>query len=197
MDYYAHESAYVDDGAEIGPGTKIWHFCHIRSTASVGRDCTLGQNVYIGDGVTIGDRVKVQNNVSVQTGVTIEDDVFLGPSCVFTNVSVPRSFICRHDAFEPTLVKRGASVGANVTVVCGCSLGRYSFVGAGATVTRDIPDFAMVYGCPARPVAYVSKRGCRLCGFDEAKEGATYTCPESGDRYTLQDGIFRECDGIH
>ena len=149
-DYFAHESSYIDDGAQIGSDTKIWHFCHVMPRASIGERCNIGQNVLIASDVHIGNNVKIQNNVSIYTGVVIEDDVFLGPSMVFTNVINPRSHVNRKDEYKTTLIRQGSSVGANATIVCGVILGKYCFVGAGAVVTRDIPDFALVYGNPAR-----------------------------------------------
>lgn len=157
-----HESAYVDDGVEIGKNTKIWHFCHVQSKASIGYDCVLGQNVNVGPGAVIGDRVKIQNNVSVYDGVTLEDDVFVGPSAVFTNVLNPRSFVNRKNEFSPTLVKQGASIGANATIVCGTTVGKYAFVGAGAVVTHDVPDYAVVVGVPAKFHHWVCKCGLSL-----------------------------------
>ena len=184
-----HESAYVDAGAEIGEGTAVWHFSHIQTGAWIGRGCSFGQNVNVGADVVVGDRVKVQNNVSIYTGTTVEDDVFLGPSCVLTNVTNPRSQVARRALYEPTLVKRGATVGANATVVCGVTLGRYAFVAAGAVVTRDVPDYALVVGTPARPAGWMSRHGHRL-----RFEAGEATCPESGLRYALEDGIVRCLD---
>jgi len=178
--YYKHETAIVDEPCTIGEGTKIWHFCHIMSDACIGKDCILGQNVHIAGGVSIGNGVKIQNNVSVYAGVRIEDFVFLGPSCVFTNVLNPRSEINRHSQFEETLVKYGASIGANATILCGISIGKYALVGAGSVVTRDVPDFALVVGIPARQRGWVSRHGCRLTSPDAHR---VYICPESGLRY--------------
>jgi UDP-2-acetamido-3-amino-2,3-dideoxy-glucuronate N-acetyltransferase len=160
--YFAHESAYVDDGADIGADTKVWHFSHIMSGAKVGRSCNIGQNVVISPGVTIGDNVKIQNNVSVYTGVVLEDDVFCGPSVVFTNVINPRSHVSRRHEYQQTLVGRGASLGANSTIVCGHNVGRYAFVGAGAVVTRDIPDYALAVGNPARISGWMCQCGLKL-----------------------------------
>jgi UDP-2-acetamido-3-amino-2,3-dideoxy-glucuronate N-acetyltransferase len=160
--YFAHESSYIDAGCRIGDGTKIWHFSHVMAGAVVGRGCTIGQNVVIGPDVRIGDNVKVQNNVSVYTGVIIEDDVFCGPSMVFTNVVNPRSRVPRRDEFRQTLVRRGASLGANSTIVCGHTIGRSAFVGAGAVVTRDVPDHALVVGNPARVAGWVCDCGVKL-----------------------------------
>lgn len=160
--YFVHESSYVDDTAEIGEGTKIWHFTHIMKNAKIGVGCNIGQNVVISPGVVIGNGVKIQNNVSVYTGVICEDDVFLGPSCVFTNVINPRSFIERKEEYKATFIRRGASIGANATIVCGHNIGRYALIGAGSVVTKNIPDFAMVIGNPGRVVGYVCKCGCKL-----------------------------------
>lgn len=164
-DYFVHESSYVDNGAQIGAGTKIWHFCHVMPRAKIGESCNLGQNVLISDDVVLGNNVKIQNNVSVYTGVVIEDDVFLGPSMVFTNVINPRSHVIRKDEYKTTLVKQGASVGANATIVCGVTLGRYCFVGAGAVVTHDLPDYALVVGNPARQTGWMCQCGVKLA-FD-------------------------------
>src|SRR5262245_34031767 len=160
--YAAHESAYIDDGCVIGDGTKIWHFSHIMRGARVGARCNIGQNVVVSSGVVIGDNVKIQNNVSVYTGVTLEDDVFCGPSMVFTNVINPRSHVPRRDEYRQTIVKRGASLGANSTVVCGHTIGRYAFVGAGTVVTKDVPDFALVIGNPGRVVGWMCQCGLKL-----------------------------------
>lgn len=194
MDYFVHKSAYIDDGVEIGAGTRIWHFAHVQSGARIGRDCILGQNVNIANDVEIGDNVKIQNNVAVYTGTKVESDVFLGPSCVLTNVTNPRSQVKRHSLYERILIRRGATVGANATVVCGITLGRYSFVAAGATIARDVPDYVMVMGCPAKPYAYVSRHGHILCRFDDVREGEVYVCPESGYRYSLKGGAMRCLD---
>lgn len=180
-----HESAYVDAPAEIGRGTKIWHFCHIQPGAVIGADCVLGQGVNVGEGVKIGDNVKIQNNVSVYSGCEIEDDVFLGPSCVLTNVTNPRSEVDRHTLFERTLVQRGATVGANATILCGVSLGRFCFVAAGALVTRDVPDYALVVGAPARQRGWMSRHGHPL---GEPDENGIMVCPETGFRYSLSGG---------
>ena len=177
-----HESSYVDDGAEIGAGTRIWHFCHVQPGARIGRGCVLGQNVNVASDVSIGDRVKIQNNVSVYKGVTIEDEVFLGPSCVFTNVINPRAAVERKDEFRPTLVRRGASVGANATVLCGVTLGAYCLVGAGAVVTKDVADFSMVVGVPARHQGWA----CR-CGVSLNLENDAAQCTACGSRYNLDD----------
>lgn len=182
-DFFVHPTAVIDDGAEIGAGTKVWHFCHISAGAKIGERCNLGQNVFIGPGVTIGSNVKIQNNVSVYPGVTIEDDVFLGPSCVLTNVTNPRSQVVRHDIYEKTLLRRGCTVGANATVLCGITVGRYAFVAAGAVVARDVPDYALMVGVPARHEGFMSRHGHRL-RFDGRGNAV---CPESGFRYSLTD----------
>jgi UDP-2-acetamido-3-amino-2,3-dideoxy-glucuronate N-acetyltransferase len=180
LPYYAHESAYVDDGAEVGAGTKIWHFSHIMKGARIGERSIIGQNVNVDSGATIGSNVKIQNNVSVYTGVEIEDDVFLGPSCVLTNVTNPRSQIVRHALYETTRLKRGCTIGANATIVCGVTIGRYAFVGAGSVVTRNVPDYALVVGNPARRIGWMSRHGHQLGVPDAAGE---MRCPESGYRY--------------
>lgn len=180
MSFFRHESAYVDAGCEIGEGTKIWHFCHVLSGARIGRGCVLGQNCHVAGDVVIGDNVKLQNNVSVYTGTVVEDDVFLGPSCVLTNVTNPRSQVDRHRLYERTVLRRGCSIGANATVVCGVVIGRYAFVGAGAVVVRDVPDYGLVVGNPARRRGWVSRHGLPL--RDRDAEGVM-TCPESGLRY--------------
>ena len=182
MNYFKHESAYVDEPCSIGEGTKIWHYCHVMRDARVGRHCILGQNVFIADGVVLGNNVKIQNNVSVYTGTEVEDDVFLGPSCVLTNVTNPRSQVVRHTLYERTLLRRGCTIGANATVVCGVTVGRYAFVAAGAVVTRDVPDYALMVGVPARQRGWMSRHGHPLPppGAD-----GVMTCPESGLRYRL------------
>lgn len=162
MDYFVHESSYVDEGARIGSGTRIWHFCHVLPGAEIGAGCNLGQNVVVMSGTRIGNNVKIQNNVSIYEGVELEDDVFCGPSCVFTNVINPRSHVSRRHEYQRTLVRRGATIGANATVVCGVTIGEYAFVGAGAVVRRDVPDFALVVGVPARQVGWVCRCGVRL-----------------------------------
>src|SRR6187455_1683917 len=162
MTFFRHESAWVDDGCEIGEGTKIWHFCHIQTGAKIGRNCIFGQNVNVAGGVTIGDGVKVQNNVSIYTGTIVEDYVFLGPSCVLTNVTNPRSEINRHRLYETTRIRRGATIGANATIVCGITIGRYAFVAAGAVVAKDVPDYALMVGVPARKSGWVSRHGLPL-----------------------------------
>ncbi len=166
MDYFVHESSYVDDGVFIGKGTKIWHFCHVLSGSFIGKNCSFGQNCVIGPKVKIGNGVKVQNNVSIYEGVEIEDDVFLGPSMVFTNVINPRAFIQRREEFKKTLLKKGCSVGANATIVCGITIGEYALIGAGAVVNRDVKPFALMVGVPAKRIGWISKAGNRL-DFDE------------------------------
>lgn len=182
--YYAHETAVIEQGAVIGNGTKIWHFCHIMQPCTIGENCNLGQNVVVAPEVVLGNRVKIQNNVSVYTGVTCEDDVFLGPSCVFTNVLNPRSAISRKSGYVQTLVKKGATIGANATILCGITLGEYAFVGAGAVVTKDVPPYALVIGNPARQTGWMSEYGHKL-RFNGQN---TATCPESKQEYRLQDG---------
>ncbi|MHC4534742.1 MAG: acyltransferase [Planctomycetota bacterium] len=191
-EYFVHESAYVDQPCEIGSGTKIWHFCHIMKNAEIGRNCIFGQNVNVASGVVIGNNVKVQNNVSIYTGVIIEDDVFLGPSCVLTNVTNPRSQIVRHNLYEKTVFRRGATVGANSTIVCGIELGRYSFTAAGAVVTKNVPDYALVMGVPAQQVGWISRHGIPLTEPDT--EGIM-VCPEAGYRYKeVEPGVLRCLD---
>ena len=189
--FFKHESAYVDEGAEIGAGTKIWHFSHVMKGARIGERCVFGQNVNVDGGVSIGNNVKVQNNVSLYTGATIEDDVFLGPSCVLTNVTNPRSQVNRHSLYERTLIRRGATVGANATIVCGTTLGRYCFIAAGSVVTKDVPDYALMMGNPARQKGWMSRHGHVLKNPD--RDGAM-TCPESGFRYRLDAGALRCLD---
>lgn len=179
--YFAHESAYVDPGSEIGEGTKIWHFAHVMKGARIGQRSIIGQNVNVDGGTLIGNNVKIQNNVSIYTGVVIEDDVFLGPSCVLTNVTNPRSQVNRHALYEQTLLKRGCTIGANATIVCGTTIGRYAFVGAGSVVTKDVPDFALVVGNPARQIGWMSRHGHRLESNGDAN--GVMVCPESGHRY--------------
>ena len=181
MSYQAHETAVIDAGCEIGEGTHIWHFSHIMTGCVIGRACNIGQNVVVSPGVVLGNNVKVQNNVSIYTGVICEDDVFLGPSCVFTNVTNPRSAVSRKDQYKETVIGKGASIGANATIICGHSIGKYAMIGAGAVVTKDIPAYALVVGNPSRLIGWVSEYGHRLV-FDS--EGFA-TCPESGQRYRL------------
>ena len=176
-----HPSSIVDGGATIGQGTAIWHFSHICSGAVIGKDCSIGQNVMVADKVVLGNRVKIQNNVSIYAGVTVEDDVFLGPSCVLTNVTNPRSQVSRKSLYEKTLIRRGATVGANATIVCGLTLGRYSFIGAGAVVTKDVPDYGLVLGNPGKLSGYMSRHGHKL-HFDENHQAI---CPESNYRYEM------------
>ncbi len=186
--YYIHESSYIDDNVEIGEGTKIWHFCHILSASRIGRNCILGQNVSIGPDVSVGSRCKFQNNVSVYKGVTLEDDVFCGPSCVFTNVYNPRAFIERKHEFRPTLVKRGATIGANATIVCGATIGCYAIVAAGAVVKDDVPDYAVVAGVPAHRVGWACK-----CGTSLEKPGGgpgarqKVSCASCGNEYMVDE----------
>ena len=182
-DYFVHESSYVDEGAQVGKGTKIWHFCHLLSGAVVGERCNLGQNVVIMSGTRVGNNVKIQNNVSIYEGVILEDDVFCGPSCVFTNVLNPRSHVSRKHEYKQTLVRRGASIGANATIVCGIELGEYCFIGAGAVVTSDVPAFALMVGVPARRVGWMCQCGVRL----HLREGAA-TCSACGTRYRETEG---------
>lgn len=185
--FYAHETAIIDPGVEIGEGTRIWHFAHLCSGAKVGRNCIFGQNTMVADGVIIGSNVKVQNNVAIYTGTEIEDDVFLGPSCVLTNVTNPRSQVKRHSLYERTLIRRGTTIGANATIVCGITLGRYSFVAAGAVVARDVPDYGFVLGVPGRLKGWMSRHG-HLLSFDA---NGRARCPESGFDYELRDGAVR------
>lgn len=180
-EWQSHPSAVIDEGAKIGKGTRIWHFCHISAGAEIGRDCSFGQNAYIGNRVRIGDRVKVQNNVSIYDNVVIEDDVFCGPSMVFTNVINPRSHVSRKDEYKDTVVRRGASIGANATIVCGNEIGEYAFIGAGAVVTKNVPAHALVVGNPARRSGWMCRCGVKLKG-----EGAV-TCSDCGSRYQIDD----------
>jgi UDP-2-acetamido-3-amino-2,3-dideoxy-glucuronate N-acetyltransferase len=194
-DYFVHESSYVDEGARIGAGTRIWHFCHIMPGTQIGKHCNIGQNVLVSPDVRIGDNVKIQNNVSLYTGVIVEDDVFLGPSMVFTNVINPRSHVSRKDEYQRTLVRKGASIGANATVLCGVTLGSYSFVGAGAVVTRDVPDYALVYGSPARIQGWMCQCGEALTfagqgGVERA------VCESCGDAYRKQGQLVQPEGGV-
>lgn len=182
MNYKAHPSAFIDEGCEIGEGTSIWHFSHIMPNCKIGRNCNIGQNVVISPEVVLGNNVKVQNNVSIYTGVICEDDVFLGPSMVFTNVINPRSAVNRRNQYLRTVVKKGASIGANATIVCGHDIGQFAFIGAGAVVTKTVPDYALVIGNPARQTGWMSEYGYKL-SFD--KEGFA-TCPESNEKYQLK-----------
>ncbi len=182
-----HESSYVDDGAQIGSGTKIWHFCHVMPRAVIGERCNLGQNVVVMPGARLGNNVKVQNNVSIYEGVELEDDVFCGPSCVFTNVRTPRSHVSRKHAYERTLVRRGAAIGANATIVCGVTLGEYAFIGAGAVVTSDVPGFALMVGVPARRVGWMCQ-----CGEQLRLASGAATCAACGARYAESAGTLRQ-----
>lgn len=187
-----HPSACVDEPCEIGEGTRIWHFCHIMPHCKIGARCILGQNVFVAGDVIVGDNVKIQNNVALYTGVCIEDDVFLGPSCVFTNVGNPRSQIVRRDLYEKTLVKRGATVGANATIVCGTTIGQYAFIAAGAVITKDVPDYALMMGVPARQVGWMSRHGYRLGKPDT---NGCMRCPETALRYQeVRPGMLRCLD---
>ena len=179
--YFAHETAVIDDGCEIGAGTKIWHFSHIMPNCKIGKNCNLGQNVVVSPNVILGENVKVQNNVSIYSGVICEDDVFLGPSMVFTNVINPRSAIIRRDEFKKTLVKKGASIGANATIICGNTIGAYSLIGAGSVVTKEVKPYALVVGNPSKQIGWVSEYGHRLV-FDES---GIAICPESKEKYQL------------
>jgi UDP-2-acetamido-3-amino-2,3-dideoxy-glucuronate N-acetyltransferase len=185
-DVFVHESSYIDDGCRIGAGTRIWHFSHVMAGAAIGKGCNIGQNVVISPGVVIGDNVKIQNNVSVYTGVVLEDDVFCGPSMVFTNVINPRSHVSRKDEYRKTLVKRGASLGANCTIVCGATIGAYAFVGAGAVVTKDIPDYALVVGNPGRVTGWVCECGVKLAAGPRPPESAA--CASCGIGYRVHEG---------
>ena len=186
-----HPSAIVDDGAVLGADCRVWHFVHISAGARIGRGCSFGQNVFVANDVRIGDNVKIQNNVSVYDAVTLEDDVFCGPSMVFTNVHNPRAAVVRKSEYRPTLVRRGATLGANCTIVCGTTIGRHAFVGAGAVVSRDVADFALVVGVPARPIGWMSRHGERLSFVDGAA-----ACPATGERYLLRDGVCRPADEV-
>jgi UDP-2-acetamido-3-amino-2,3-dideoxy-glucuronate N-acetyltransferase len=190
--YFVHESSYIDEPCEIGEGTKIWHFSHIMKNSKIGRHCNIGQNVVISPDVTIGDNVKLQNNVSVYTGVELEDDVFCGPSMVFTNVVNPRSQVSRKDEYRKTLVKKGASIGANATVVCGHTIGSFAFIGAGAVVTKDIPDYALIVGNPGRLAGWMCECGIKL-GFSHDTQEQNCTCEVCGKSYVKRDGFV--CEG--
>jgi UDP-2-acetamido-3-amino-2,3-dideoxy-glucuronate N-acetyltransferase len=186
-DYFVHASSFVDAGAEIGAGSSIWHFCHVMPRARIGRGCNIGQNVFIAAGVLIGDNVKIQNNVSLYTGVIVEDEVFLGPSMVFTNVINPRSHVSRKDEYRPTRIKQGASIGANATIVCGVSLGRYAFVGAGSVVTRDVPDYGLAYGNPARLRGWMCACGEKLAPGVRAEQ---FVCGRCGTEYRKRGALL-------
>jgi UDP-2-acetamido-3-amino-2,3-dideoxy-glucuronate N-acetyltransferase len=190
MNYFAHHTAVIDEGCEIGEGTKIWHFSHLMSGCKLGRNCNLGQNVVVSPEVVLGNNVKVQNNVSIYTGVVCEDDVFLGPSMVFTNVMNPRSAVIRRGQYTKTLVKQGASVGANATIICGHDIGKFAFIGAGSVVTKDVQDYALVVGNPARQIGWMSEFGHRLAFNAEGRA----SCPESGELYLLHGGIVIKYD---
>lgn len=181
--YFAHQSAVIEPDCRIGSGTRIWHFSHIMSNATIGRNCNIGQNVVISPYVVVGNNVKIQNNVSLYTGVHCEDDVFIGPSAVFTNVINPRSFIDRKSEFRPTTIRLGATIGANATIVCGISIGRYALIGAGTVVTKPVPDYALIVGNPARQIGWVSRNGHRLT-FDD---NGVARCPETNEQYLLKD----------
>lgn len=181
--YYKHDTAIIDEGAQIGLGSKVWHFSHVMGTAVIGTNCILGQNVFVGNKVVLGNNVKVQNNVSLYEGVICEDDVFCGPSMVFTNVINPRSAVERKNEFKPTIVKKGASIGANATIVCGATLGEYCFIGAGAVITKDVKPYALMVGVPAKQTGWVSKSGAIL--EDDL------ICPETGEKYLVQDGFLQ------
>jgi UDP-2-acetamido-3-amino-2,3-dideoxy-glucuronate N-acetyltransferase len=183
-EYFAHETAVIDEGCTIGRGTKIWHFSHVMKDAVIGQGCNIGQNVVVSPGVILGNNVKVQNNVSIYTGVICEDDVFLGPSMVFTNITNPRSAVIRRDRYVTTMVRRGASIGANATIVCGNEIGEYCLIGAGTVITRPVKPYALVVGNPGRQTGWISEYGHRL-SFDDS---GTAVCPESGQRYRLSDG---------
>ncbi|MBK7870798.1 MAG: N-acetyltransferase [Saprospiraceae bacterium] len=188
MSYYVHPTAIVDEGAQIGENTKIWHFCHIMPKAIIGKDCSLGQNVFVANGVTLGNNVKIQNNVSIYEGVTCEDDVFLGPSMVFTNVYNPRSAVNRKNEYMRTIVGKGATIGANATIVCGNDIGAFAFIGAGAVVTKEVPAYALIVGSPGRQIGWMSEHGERL-QFDEKGEAV---CAGSGERYFLKNNIVEK-----
>lgn len=189
--YFVHESSYVDDGVTVGEGTKIWHFCHIQSGAKIGNKCIFGQNCNVANDVTIGNNVKVQNNVSIYSGTTIEDDVFLGPSCVLTNVSNPRSQVIRHAIYEKTLIKKGATIGANATIVCGITIGRYAFIAAGAVVIKDVPDYAFILGVPGKQKGWMSRHGHIL----KANQDGIMVCPESDFKYKeISPGVVKCLD---
>jgi len=187
-EYFSHESAIIDKGARIGRGTKIWHFCHVMGKSVLGEHCNLGQNVFVADEVVLGNNVKVQNNVSIFSGVVCEDDVFLGPSMVFTNIKNPRSAVVRKGEYDKTMVKKGASIGANATIICGNDIGRFSFIAAGSVITREVPDYALMIGCPAQQKGWMSEYGHRL-EFDDM---GTAVCPESKEQYELKNNQVRK-----
>lgn len=190
MDFFVHQTAIVDDGAKVGSGTKIWHFSHVCEGAEIGENCVFGQNTMVANNVSIGSNVKVQNNVAIYSGVEIEDDVFLGPSCVLTNVTNPRSQIVRQSLYEQTIIRRGATVGANATIVCGITLGRYAFVAAGAVVTKDVPDYGCVIGVPGQIKGWISRHGHPLSSPDS---NGIMVCPESGYRYQEEQPAVLRC----
>ena len=185
--YFVHKSSFIDDNVTIGANTKIWHFCHVLSHCDIGECCSFGQNCVVGPRVTIGNNVKVQNNISIYEGVEIEDDVFLGPSCVLTNVTNPRSQVLRKSLYEKTLLKRGCSIGANATIICGITVGRYAFIGAGAVVHSDVPDYALMLGVPAKQKGWMSRHGHVLKNQDS---DGIMICPENGLRYQEKDGVM-------
>ena len=187
QNYFVHPSSFVDDPCQIGEGTKIWHFCHIMANSTLGKGCILGQNVHVAGGVVIGNNVKIQNNVSLYTGVELEDDVFCGPSCVFTNVINPRSEISRHHEYMHTLVRRGVTIGANATIICGVGVGCYAFIGAGAVVRWDVPAYALVVGNPAKQKGWMGRHGYRLSQLDQPN---LWVCPHSGWKYQLENEIM-------
>lgn len=188
MKYTKHETAIIDEGAQIGNETRVWHWVHVCGGAKIGDKCSLGQNVFVGNRVVIGNNVKIQNNVSVYDNVTLEDDVFCGPSMVFTNVYNPRSAVTRKEEYRDTLVKKGATLGANCTIVCGVTIGNYAFVGAGSVITKNVPDFALMVGVPAKQIGWMSRFGERI--DVPLKGNASYVCPHTNDQYLLQDGIM-------
>ena len=180
---FVHESSYVDDGAVVGTGTRIWHFSHVMAGARIGENCNIGQNVFIADGVVIGNNVKIQNNVSLYAGIVVEDNVFLGPSCVLTNVKTPRSEVNRRSEYQETLIRRGATVGANATIVCGREIGRYAFIGAGAVVTKTVRDYALMVGCPAVQAGWMGEHGEQL---ESSDDDGIWICPATQARYALR-----------
>lgn len=184
MNYFVHESSYIDSEVVIGDGTKIWHFCHISKNVIIGENCVFGQNIFIAENIKIGSKVKIQNNVAVYAGCEIHDEVFLGPSCVLTNVSNPRSQVDRHSLYQTTIFQRGCTIGANATIVCGINIGRYAFIAAGAVITKDVPDYALVVGNPGRQKGWMSRHGHVL----KVSDNGDMICPESGLRYILQEG---------
>ena len=187
-EYFVHPSAYIDEGCKIGNGTKIWHFCHIMANSVIGENCNIGQNVVVSPNVVLGNNVRVQNNVSIYTGVICEDDVFLGPSMVFTNVINPRSAISRKNEYKQTLVNKGATIGANATIVCGITIGNYAFIGAGAVVTKDVKPYSLMVGNPARHIGWMSEYGQRLNFNGDGKA----ICPESNEKYIIEEGIVKK-----